>query len=177
MDSIEIGDDGFVRLISTWLSAGTKLVPVKLSDLDSILLDSERLLALATLQPSRIEGPETRYVLPEPNAIDPEASLDLSPIEFRGPIVARYALPPGCRRFAAAATIPIGSRQWADFVLIVRSNDEEVFRARMSGEQPHVEINVPLSGVELTIELTEGAHGPIQDRLILEYPMLLLQND
>ena len=33
--------------------------------------------------------------------------------------------------------------------------------------------NVPLRGSELTIEPTQGKHGPIQDRLVLERAMLL----
>ncbi|MCZ6834550.1 MAG: hypothetical protein O7G85_02135 [Planctomycetota bacterium] len=177
VDTIEVGDDGFVQLNSTWLSTGTKPIPVKLAELDSILLDPDRLLALATLEPSRVEGPASRYTLTRPERLNPDAALNLSAIEFRGPILARYSLPPDCRRFATRATIPPDSRHWADFDLIIRINDDEVFKTRMNSENPSVEINIPLDGVELTIELTEGGHGPIQDHVIFEYPMLLLQRD
>lgn len=177
VSSIQVGDDGFVRLRSKWHSAADKPVVLRLADLDSILLDAERLLPLAAITPSRVQGPATRYLVPDPLVLEPDASLQVSPIEIRGPLVARYTLPDRCRRFAAEAYIPIGAQTWADFELIIRSDDEEVFRARINADNPYVAINVPLSGTEMTIELTEGANGPIQDRLILDFPMLLLGDE
>lgn len=177
VNSIRIGDDSYIRLTSKWHSAGTKPAVVKLSLLDSILLDPDRLLPLAVLKPNRIEGPKTRYLLPAPKVLDPDASLKLSPIEFQGPIISRYVLPPGCRRFACEAVLPPGSRSWGDFELILHNNDQEVFRTRLNAENPSVKINVALEGPELTIELTEGANGSIQDRVILNFPMLLIEGD
>ncbi|MEE8487425.1 MAG: hypothetical protein V3S56_04590, partial [Gemmatimonadota bacterium] len=177
VDSIQIGDDGFVRLRSMWHSAGTKPAVVKLSRLNAIRLDPDRLLPLADLEPDRIEGPPTRYILPAPKVLNPDAPLKLSSIEFRGPIIARFILPAGCQRFACEAVLPAGSMQWADFEFIVHNNDEVVFRARLGPDNPVVTVNVPLTGSELTIELTEGEFGAVQDRVILEYPMLLLGQD
>lgn len=174
VESISVSDDGFVRLTTAKYATGTTPALIKLEDLDALLLDSDRLRSLASLPPDRVEGPPTRHRLPQPEVLVPNASLELSPIEFRGPLVARYILPGNCRRFATEAAIPRDSHQWADFELIIRSDDEEVFRAHMYADNPTATINVPLSGTELTIELTEGRHGPIQDRLILEYPLLLL---
>jgi hypothetical protein len=42
----------------------------------------------------------------------------------------------------------------------------------MDADHPTAAINVELQGAELIIELTEGAYGPIQDRLVLEQPMI-----
>ena len=91
-----------------------------------------------------------------------------------GPIVVRYLLPADCTRFAAQAVIPDEARHWADFDLIIRCNDEVLFTQRMNSIHPRADINVLLRGSELTIELTEGDNGPIQDRLILNLPMLLI---
>ncbi len=173
--SLLIGDDGLLRLTSRWHFAGTKPAEIERAQFDALLLDSRRLLPLATLRPDRIEGPKTRFVIPEPVKLQPDASLQLSPMEFSGPIIVRYLLPAACTRFAAQAIIPDDARHWADFELIIRSNDEVLFSKRMNADHPRVDINVPLKGTGLTIELTEGDNGPIQDRLILTLPMLLME--
>lgn len=177
VNTIQVGDDGFVRFTSRWHSAGTKPAVVKLGMLRALLLDSQSLLPLALIDPDRIEGPDTRFVLPSPRTIQPDAALGLSGIEYRGPLVVRYLLPAGCRRFAARAELPRSSQDWGDCELVIRSNDEEVFRQRLNADNPEVQINVILSGSELTIELTEGANGPIQDLVILHQPMLLLEGE
>jgi hypothetical protein len=105
--------------------------------------------------------------------IEPDAPVGLSPIELRGPVVVRYSLPSGAIRFAAQAVLPDSARQWGDLELIVRSDDAEVFRMRLNAESPAGEINVALTGRELTLELTAGAHGPIQDQVILNRAMIL----
>jgi hypothetical protein len=128
---------------------------------------------LASLTPTRIEGPVTRYVMPKPWLLDADAALGLSSIEYSGPLIVRYALPAGCERFVAEAELPRDARAWGDCELIVRSDDEEVFRARLNGAAPSATVNVPLKGRELTIEVTTGAHGAIQDVIRLHGPMLL----
>lgn len=173
VQSITVGDDGFVRLAGSSLAAGTQPTRAGLSQIAAILLDPQALIPLATLAPSRIEGSSTRYVLSKPHLIDPGAPLGLSRLEYRGPIVVRYTLPPGCQRFTAEAELPIQSRQWGDYELIVRSEDQEVFRNRLNADNSTALINVPITGRELTIELTQGARGSIQDQLILNRAMLL----
>lgn len=173
--SLLIGDDGLLRLTSRWHSAGTKPALIERAQFDALLLDPRRLLPLANLSPDRIEGPTTRFLIPEPVKLQPDASLQLSPLELSGPILVRYSLPAGCTRFAAQAMIPDEARHWADFELIIRGSDEVLFTQRMNAIHPRADINVPLRGSELTIELTEGANGSIQDRLILNLPMLLIE--
>lgn len=172
--SLLIGDDGMLRLTSRWQSAGTKPALIERAQFHALLFDPHSLLPLATLTPDRIEGPDTRFIIPEPVKLQPNASLQLSPLEFNGPIVVRYLLPADCTRFAAQAVIPDEARLWADFDLIIRCNDEVLFTQRMNSIHPRADINVLLRGSELTIELTEGDNGPIQDRLILNLPMLLI---
>jgi hypothetical protein len=174
VQSIAIGDDGFVRLTGSWLStAGTQPSGKGLSQIAAILLDPNGMIALASLQPSRVDGPATRFELPKPQALDPSAPLNLSAIELRGPITVRYALPAGCQRFTAEAELPRESQQWGNLELVVRIDDDEKFRGKLTSQKPHASISVPITGRELTIELLPGANGPIQDRLILKRPMLL----
>ncbi len=174
VQSIAIGDDGFVRLGGSGLAAGTQPTRVGISQIAAILLDSQGLIPLASLSPTRVEGPATRFTIPKPTVQETDAPLNLSAIEYAGPMTARYALPVGCQRFTSEAELPRAAWQWGDFELVIRSNDTEVFRARLNGTNPTATINVPLTGRELTIELTQGANGPIQDRLVLERPMLLM---
>lgn len=188
--SIAVGDDGYVRMTGGTLldrngDAGSvganqpSSTPprVGLSDIAAMLFDRDALLPLASLTPSRVEGPATRYVLPKPTLLNPDAALGLSAIDFSGPLVTRYALPAGCERFIAEAELPRDMRAWGDCELIVRSDDAQVFRARLNAMTPTAAINVPLpdkkGGRELTIEVTAGAHGPIQDLVRLHRPMLL----
>jgi hypothetical protein len=194
VQSIAVGDDGYVRLGGGSLigaggvvgdaagagdddDAGPQPPRIPLAEVAGVLFDREAMIPLASIAPSRVEGPATRYVLPRPNTSDPDAALGLSAIEFSGPIVARYAVPAGCQRFIAEVELPRAARAWGDCDLIVRSDDEEVFRAHLSSATPTASINVPLpargGGRELTIELAAGAHGPIQDLVRLHRPMLL----
>jgi hypothetical protein len=70
--------------------------------------------------------------------------------------------------------VPESARLWGDFELIVRDDDREVHRSHLNAATPTVSINVALTGSELTIELTQGEHGPILDRLVLARAMLLV---
>jgi hypothetical protein len=171
--SITVGDDGYVRLSGLALVSGTQAPRVGLDEVAAILLDPTAMVPLATLTPTRVEGPATRYVVPKPRVLDVGAPLELSPIEFRGPVVARYTLPVACTRFAASAERPPAARQWGDTELIIRSDDREVFRASLNAASPVASINVPLTGRELTIELGAGARGAIHDQVIVRQAMLL----
>jgi hypothetical protein len=98
-------------------------------------------------------------------------------LEYQGPMVVRYALPAGATRFAAEAVLPPSSRIWGDYELVIRDDDEVVHRSRLNARHPSHQINVELRGSELTIELTQGAHGPIHDRLHLERALLLVEGN
>jgi len=191
VQSIAVGDDGYVRLGAGGLigaggagaggaggaavnpAAGPQPPRIPLTEVAGVLFDREAMIPLASIALSRVEGPATRYVIPRPSNSDPDAALGLSAIEYSGPIVARYALPAGCQRFIADAELPRDARTWGDCELVVRSDDEEIFRTHLSSATPVASINVPVKGRELTIEVAAGAHGPIQDLVRLHRPMLL----
>lgn len=173
--SISVGEDGFVRLGGSSLMSGTQPTRVGLSQIAAILLDSRGMVPLATLTPTRVEGPATRYVLPKPVALNPGAPLGLSAMEYSGPLVARYAVPQGGQRFVAEAVLPKSAQLWGDYELVIRSDDREVFRTRLNATSPTAAINVVLVGRELTIEIIEGENGPIQDRVVLNRPMILMK--
>lgn len=171
---IVVADDSLVRFEVNRRASASATARVAVVDVAGILFDSSRLASLATLTPPEVEGPATRYAIPAPLATEPLAVLGLSPIEFHGPLLARYTLPEGASRFAATALLPASSRQWGDYELIVRNDGREVWRERLTSSRPEFEINIPLTGRELTIELTEGAHGPVQDQLVLRRARVLV---
>jgi len=175
MRRFDVGADGYVRLTSALTPAGAQPVQVVLSEITAVVFDPERVIPLGRLAPTRIESSAPRYVLPRPRTVGEDAPLGPAEIEYRGPLVVRYGLPAGCRRFAAEAILPRSARAWGNFELIVRIGDEEVYRRRLNAEHPTDTINVPIAGRELIIELTQGANGPIQDRLILRRALLLVE--
>ena len=169
---LSVADDGFVRLVTAWTEGSTQ---VRLSDMTAILFDPAALMPLARITPSSPTSPVPRFFVPPPRRLDDDAPLDLARLEYRGPLLVRYPLPPGCVRFAAEAILPRSARQWGDCELVVRDDDREVFRTRLNAEEPRAVVNVPLRGSELSIEFTQGANGPLQDRVVLTRAMLLVE--
>jgi hypothetical protein len=182
VQSIAVGDDGYVRMAGGPFMGrldardrGADAEPPRIgvSEVSAMLFDREALVPLASIQPTRVEGPATRYMLPRPALLEADAALGLSTMELSGPVIARYALPAGCQRFVAEAELPQDMRTWGDCELIVRSDDEEIFRAKLNANSPRASINAAIRGRELTIELAAGDHGPIQDLVRLHRAMLL----
>ena len=106
-------------------------------------------------------------------ALDDFAPLGLSRVEFRGPVTVRYDLVSGPMYFSAEARLSRMARSWGDCELVIRDDEQEVFRARLNAEHPTASIGVALHGSQLTIEITEGSNGPIQDHVVLHRAMLL----
>lgn len=175
--SIRVGDDGLVRLTGrvSWLMPDTQSSPLPLEDVAAMLFEPGHLVPLAGLTPTRVEGPDSRYAVPAPRRTLADAPLDLAPLELSGPMTVHFAVPAGAQRFAARAVLPESARRWGDFDLIVRDQGKVVLQERMNGARPEVEVGVSLTGGELTIELTEGLHGPIQDTAVLHQAMLLVR--
>jgi hypothetical protein len=147
---------------------------IELAGVAAVLFNAEALLPFASMRPRRVQGPPTRYRVPEPTAMPDRTALGLSPVEFRGPVSATYVLPDGALWFSAEAKLPVLAREWGDCVLVVRDDDRQVVSVRLNAERPTASIGVSLTGSVLTIEITEGTAGPIQDRVVLERAMILV---
>jgi hypothetical protein len=173
VDSIRIGDDGFMRLAGPWITDAAE--PWELSDLAAVVFDSSAIIPLASLSPTRIDGPDSRYVTPGPVVVGGCSPAGLCPIEITGPVAVRYSMSREATHFAAEAVLPRSAARFGDYELIIRSDDEVLFHQRLNVASPRARINVPVSGSELIIEITEGANGPIQDQLLLNHAMLLVK--
>ena len=63
---------------------------------------------------------------------------------------------------------------WGNLQLVISVDGQVLSQAYLSADTPTTEIDVSLSGKILTMELIEEANGPVQDTIVLEYPMFLL---
>jgi len=174
VERVVLGDDGYYRFKGVPFTEQNS-VRIAPAGVAAVLFDPQALVPFASLRPRRVEGPPTRYVVPRPEVLGGPAALGLSKVEFRGPLAAHYVLPPGARYFAAEARLPEAARAWGDCVLKIRDNGREVFTGRLNAETPTVAIGVRLTGSMLTVEVTEGAGGPIQDHVVLVRAMILVE--
>ncbi len=172
---VRLGDDGIVRLSGLPFATERGMPTVPLSSVAAILFDPQVFIPFAVLKPARVEGPATRYLVPPPRKLDELAALELSRLEFRGPLTVTYELPAGSTYFLAEARLAPPARSWGDCELVIRDDGQEVFRARLNRAQPTASISVPAKGPTLTIEITEGRNGPIHDHVILHRAMLLAE--
>jgi hypothetical protein len=167
VDDVMLGDDGFFRLEGLPFVDDAQPKRIELEAVAAVQFDSEGLVPLASLAPSRVQGPATRYVVPPPTVLDEFAPLGLGRVLFRGPVSVRYLLPEGSAYLSAEAQLPVMARSWGDCELVIRNDDREVFSARLNGDHPTAVIGVPLAGSGLTVEVMEGSSGPVQDQVVL----------
>ncbi|MCA9290930.1 MAG: hypothetical protein KDA25_07365 [Phycisphaerales bacterium] len=172
VEDVLVADDGSVRVSGVPFVVEGSEARIDLVRLRGVLFRPGRMTPLAALRPTRIDGPPTRYTIPSPTIEDPLVALGVADIRFDGPVTVRYPLDATMRRFATEVELPLVAREWGDCEVIIRDDDREVFRTRLTGERPTATINVELRGSELTVEISEGRYGPIQDRVVLRRAML-----
>lgn len=101
---------------------------------------------------------------------------------LHAPITIRFELPSGATRFSARAALDAGDAgrpvllQWADMDLIVRVDERTLGQFPLDGRRAEADINVPVQGLDLVLELREGARGPIMDRLRLADAVILVRH-
>lgn len=114
---------------------------------------------------------------------DSAVPLGAADVTLPSPMVVTWALPEGARRLSARVVLPAASRVWGDCVVIVEQTGvkgvggKELGRFHLSGEAPEAELNVELlsGGGPVRVTLDEGANGPIQDRVMLRQPLVLIE--
>ncbi|MHC4082782.1 MAG: hypothetical protein ACYSU2_15835, partial [Planctomycetota bacterium] len=92
----------------------------------------------------------------------------------RGPISVQYQLPAGSAYLSAEAALPVKARSWGDCELVIREDDQQIFSTRLNAERPSAVIGLPLDGSRLTVEVTEGSGGPVQDQVVLLRALVLI---
>lgn len=96
-------------------------------------------------------------------------------VDLHAPLTLRFDLPSGARRFAATASLDPKGLDWADLVLTVSGDGGELFKEHLQGGKPESSLLVEIQGLSLTLQLDEGAKGPIRDRLTLRDAHLLIE--
>lgn len=163
---------------------------VDASEIRSLTLPGEAIQPLASIEPSKVVPGDTRRRT-DPPRVEPASDARLAPsIVFSGPMAVEWTLPEAAGAIAfdarlgptlIAQTAPPGP--WADAVLRVsirgRGGETTLVVQRLDSASPTVRIAEALPGAgepgrTLVIELDAGAHGPIQDRLLLARPVLIL---
>jgi hypothetical protein len=141
------------------------------------------LVPLASI-PAENQRPTGNRRWTRPVVASSEALLRLGDVELPGPMSAEWELPAGAERFSADAQLPRAAWDWGDAELIVTlitpAGETELFRRRLSADQPGAAVNAPLgkpaAGARLGIRLESGAYGAVQDRVILHRPVLLIDD-
>lgn len=143
-----------------------------LGSIIAMVFDRNAWRPLAERRPQRVDGPPTRYTVPDPQTVDPEAPAGLSAVTFHGPMTAWYDLPDHPVRLAADVELPPQARVWGRVRLIVRCDGEAVAEHRFDGRSPRHALDVVLDGSELEIELAEAGSGPVQNVLTFHNALL-----
>ncbi len=151
--------------------------------LRAVTFDAARLEALANIDPVAQE-PIERRLLTEPMRVlssdDSASELNAPDIELPGPMLVRWNLPEGARRFGAVAEMPMRAMPWGDCELVVYVDGDEIIRRRLNESSPRLDFNIPLGAFDsakvMEIHVEPGEYGPINDRVILRRPLLLLDN-
>ncbi|HEX7010947.1 MAG TPA: hypothetical protein VF184_13275 [Phycisphaeraceae bacterium] len=129
-----------------------------------------RLIDLLTC-PRQISGGEVFGVPMPPRARDDALLL-------HAPVQVRFTLPPGAQRLTASASLTDQgpdtlASEWADVELLIDAGAGQAQQHRLNRDQSQVQINLPLSGPAITVELKVGANGPVMDRVRLEAAVLV----
>ena len=131
---------------------------------------------LATIPMTQVSGGE---VFGQPMPPRQEHGL----VVLHAPVETAFDLPRNARRLAMTAAltfdqdIPADRHAWASCDLVILEGDDELFRQTIDAENPEHQINVELSGGELTFRLESGANGPVLDRIELREAEVLIENE
>jgi len=138
-----------------------------------ISLSGSSITSLSNLEPIAISSPPSKFATTMPLVTDHSAPLGLSPVEIRGPVAISYTLPDGPHRFRSTVRLPASSGTWGDCELVLLVDGIQVYRERFNAEHTDSQLDLPIDGRVLELQVLEGANGPVQDHLRFEYAMLL----
>jgi len=150
---------------------GKSMASPTISDIHAIVFTDRSIHALGDDDQPTIHTPEMRITDPGPVKLDASAILGLSPLSVSGPTSISWTIPEGVDTFRATARLTKSMLAWGNLDIEVSINGQSVTRAHMDADSPEVFLFIPLEAGELTMTLHEGLNGPVQDTVILEYPM------
>jgi hypothetical protein len=164
-----------------------------------VVTDARALVPLASLEIAAQTGVgERRYVDPvalrwrgeslaagwreSAGAGDRLPPLDAPDIELPGPMRVEWVLPRGASRVAGWAEVPAEARMWAECTLVIEgvsaTGAVALASEALSGARPVAEFNIELprpAPERLRVQVSPGARGPIQDRVVLRRALVLVE--
>lgn len=167
-------------------------LPLNAREIAAVLPQAERVRPLASLGDPAVTPDPARRWTPAPAWADPRAAvLNAASLEVPGPMTLRWRLPADASRFAAdlrlGATRQSPDRRpgpWADARVQVRclpaadTTGPILADLSLSAASPTARVNVALPAGpgprDLVITLLPAAHGPVQDHLLIQSPLLRL---
>ncbi|HHN77798.1 MAG TPA: hypothetical protein ENK11_03860 [Phycisphaerales bacterium] len=153
-------------------------------------LGDGRVVALGSIEPTSVAPlGGRRWTAPVRTGSSGAAPLGAADIEMPGPMRVEWPLPAGADRFGTVARLggtladPLAAPgPWGDArlrtLVVDRGGEHELGVATLDRDHPSAMIAVELPGVgdpdrRLVLELLPGRYGPIQDRVLLDAPMLV----
>ena len=140
------------------------------------------LLPLAAVAPATTSPFGTRSVADPIEVGDLAVPLGAADVTLPAPMIVSWVLPDGAVRVSMRAVLPPACRVWGDCVLILEQEGvkgiggKSLAKVHLSGDTPEIEINAELlaGGGPLRVTLDPGENGPIQDRVVLRQPLVLV---
>jgi len=147
-----------------------------------IVHNQQRLVALTSLDPLEIEPTGERAWTPEPKSLlSTIPHSGLGDLDLRSPVSVTYVLEPGATSFAC--TVDLVAGPWSDCTLIVESMDAQssvqqldLVQLNPDNQTHRLLVDFPQGASRLIIRIEPGKKGPIQDRVILRRPRLLIES-
>lgn len=139
-----------------------------------------RVVSLTGIAPERVEAVGSRDWTPSPTVMLAQAQhAVLGSIDLHAPLRVVYPLPRGSTRFACELTGVIST--WTDCVARVTSvayngTRTELLSQRINAKNPGATVNAELGEgtARIEFEIDPGAYGPIQDRVIVGRPRVVV---
>ena len=170
--SIQIGDDGYVRLLEPAVGGDTAEIPAEF--LIGVATDANRIDSIASMEITVDEGPDggLRPWIPEPKISSGHHPLDASPVRLDGPLEATIRLPGQGFRFMATVERPMESGSGRS-ILRILDGDRELQVIEITPESPVHRIRVPISGDRLILRIEDGGDGPFHDSIVLREAVVI----
>jgi hypothetical protein len=152
------------------VSTPNQIAP-SISDIHSIVFEDQSIHPLSMATNPTVTTPGVRITDPGPSRLDASAILGLSPLSVSGPTSITWAIPEGVNTFRTTVRLPISMWAWGNLDIQLFVNGKELRNVHIDKDSPDAYFFTPVEPGELTIKLHEGLNGPIQDTVVLEYPM------
>ncbi len=146
-----------------------------------IILDASRITPLAKLDATTPTNPTTTSHSTQRHPDDHTlygSNLGINDIVLDGPTRISFTLPPNAERFAATIALDSPSPNWADCIVTVLADGQQLASGELRQTQPAFAVNEPVHDAQqLEIIIEEGAFGPVGDRVALRRPIVLTADD